>query len=110
MAKRIYYRSMGEMMGPVTGDQLREQAVKGIVTPETLVRVGDDGEWVRATRLTDLFDAEGHAIGPKHKASTKSRGDTHHTQATWTTQGLVIAVVAALVLLSLLVGILVIVF
>ena len=66
---RIYFRSMGETIGPVNGTQLREKAVKGIVKPDTMVRVGDDGEWVRASRLMNLFDAEGRAIGPDSNAS-----------------------------------------
>ena len=103
MPKRIYFVSMGETVGPVTGAQLREQAVKGIVMPDTFVRIGDDGEWVRAARLTDLFDAEGNPIGPKSsrsKTPAKVRRDGLSFPLTKSTIALTIVVsVVVLVLL-----------
>lgn len=62
MAKQFFYQVMGEVFGPIPGVELREKAVAGDVTPETLVRVGEDGEWVLARRLTNLFDEHGRGI------------------------------------------------
>ena len=62
MAKNFYYQVMGEVYGPIAGVELRERAVAGDVTPETLVRVGKGGEWVLARRLTNLFDEHGRGI------------------------------------------------
>lgn len=62
MAKEFFYQVMGDVFGPIPGVQLRELAVAGDVTPETLVRVGEEGEWVMARRLTNLFDEHGRGI------------------------------------------------
>jgi vacuolar-type H+-ATPase subunit I/STV1 len=56
MALQFYYQVMGEFFGPMTGHELRDNAIAGEVTPDTLVRIGDDGEWVPAAKLTNLFD------------------------------------------------------
>lgn len=62
MAKKFYYQVMGEVFGPIAGVDLREKAVAGDVTTESLVRVGDEGDWVLARRLSNLFDERGRAI------------------------------------------------
>ena len=38
---------MGEEVGPISGEQLRDLARRGVVSTDTLVRL-DDGDWVRA--------------------------------------------------------------
>lgn len=58
MAKQFFYQLMGEVFGPMTGVELRAKATEGVVCADTLVRVGDDGEWVLATRLKHLFDSD----------------------------------------------------
>ena len=62
MAKQFFYQVMGDVFGPIQGVELRERAVSGDVTPDTLVRVGEEGEWVLARRLTNLFDEHGRGI------------------------------------------------
>ncbi len=62
MAKDFYYQVMGDVFGPISGVVLREKAVAGDVTTETLVRVGEQGEWVHARRLSNLFDENGRGI------------------------------------------------
>ena len=42
--------------------ELRERAVNGDVTPDTPVRIGKEGEWVLARRLSNLFDEHGRPI------------------------------------------------
>ena len=66
MAKQFFYQVMGEVFGPIPGVELRERAVGGDVTPDTLVRVGEEGEWVLARRLTNLFDEHGRGIPHQH--------------------------------------------
>lgn len=62
MAKRFYYQVMGETFGPMSGVELRDKAMGGDVTPDTLVRINEDGNWVLAARLTNLFDERGRPI------------------------------------------------
>ena len=54
MAKKFFYQVMGDVFGPIAGIDLREKAVAGDVTPDTLVKVGDAGDWVHARRLSNL--------------------------------------------------------
>ena len=64
MAKEFYYQVMGTVVGPVTGVQLREKAAEGTVTPDALVCVGGNDNWVAASHLKGLFDKSGHPIPP----------------------------------------------
>ncbi len=77
MPKDFYYQMMGEVVGPITGDALRQKALDGSVMPDTSVRVGMDGEWVSASRFKDLFDAQGRAIPhPEVHSSTNNATPT----------------------------------
>lgn len=62
MAKRFYYKVMGEMFGPLSGVELRDKAMAGDVTTDTLVRINEEGDWVLAARLKNLFDERGLPI------------------------------------------------
>jgi len=62
MAKEFFYQVMGEVFGPISGRELREKAVSGDITTETLVRIGGEGDWVHARRLSNLFDEHGRGI------------------------------------------------
>lgn len=62
MAKDFFYQVMGDVIGPITGLELRERAAAGDVLTDTLVRIGGDGQWVHARRLKNLFDDNGRAI------------------------------------------------
>lgn len=65
MEKNYYYQVMGQVFGPMTDVQLRDKAICGHVVPDTLVRIGNDGEWFLAERLTNVFDATGKLIANK---------------------------------------------
>lgn len=105
MARPIYYRLMGETVGPITGAELRRKAADGEVMPDTFVRVGEDGEWVRASRLTNLFDDQGRPIhdreggaGAKHSVTgsgpTSSKSDASPHAAVLIAAMVVVAILA----------------
>jgi hypothetical protein len=60
--KQFFVQRGDEVEGPLSGIQLREQAFRGEITPESTVKVGRDGEWVSAARLHGLFDSEGDTL------------------------------------------------
>ncbi|MBI2481516.1 MAG: tetratricopeptide repeat protein [Planctomycetia bacterium] len=51
----FYQTSEGRATGPLDSTQLRRLAEAGIVRPETLVRQGAIGSWVRAEQVQGLF-------------------------------------------------------
>ncbi|MHB8861869.1 MAG: DUF4339 domain-containing protein [Pirellulaceae bacterium] len=53
--KWFYQTSAGQPSGPVDSRDLRRLADAGIVRPETLVRKGASGRWVRAEKVQRLF-------------------------------------------------------
>ena len=55
MAKWFYQTGEGRPSGPVDSTRLRRLAEAGIVRPDTLVRQGDSGRWVRAEQVRGLF-------------------------------------------------------
>ena len=55
MAKNWYIRHKGKVVGPATSAQLKQLAVTGKITPESEVRLGEDGEWVRASSVQGLW-------------------------------------------------------
>lgn len=55
MAAEWFYRSSDQKSEPVDSRELRRLAETGIVRPDTLVRKGVDGRWVRAERVRGLF-------------------------------------------------------
>ncbi len=78
MAKDFYFNLMGEVIGPVTGVELRQKALDGDVTPDTFLRIGAEGEWVSASRLKSLFDAPERPSPPE-----KTDGNTQEEVAHW---------------------------
>ena len=62
MPKQFFYQVLGETLGPMSGVELRDKALAGEVRPDTLVRLGTEGDWVSASRLSNLFDAQGMAL------------------------------------------------
>jgi hypothetical protein len=56
-----YYQVAGEVMGPVSLEQLKERADDGQIDEETLVREGADAEWVAASEVDGLLES---SIGP----------------------------------------------
>ena len=57
--KQFYFQQDESVLGPFTGVELREKAFSGTVTPDTLVRVGQSGEWIPARQLKNLFGSDG---------------------------------------------------
>ena len=55
MAQQWYYQIMGQDMGPIEAHDLREMVNSGDITRTTLVRKGEDGEWILAERIAGLF-------------------------------------------------------
>jgi hypothetical protein len=58
-----YYQSMGEVLGPVSIDQLRAMADRGEITERTPTGEGPKGPWQTASRIDGLFEefaAEGN--------------------------------------------------
>ncbi|MHC4406563.1 MAG: GYF domain-containing protein, partial [Planctomycetota bacterium] len=56
MATQWFYQTgWGQQLGPVDSRELRRLAEAGIVRPDTLVRQGDSGRWVRAEQVRGLF-------------------------------------------------------
>jgi len=48
----------GTAQGPFTSAQLKQFAAKAKVTPETSVRLGEDGTWVPAAKVKGLFSPQ----------------------------------------------------
>lgn len=59
---QFFYGVDESVIGPVTGIQVRDAALAGQVTPQTLVATDESGPWVPASRVKNLFDADGKAL------------------------------------------------
>jgi hypothetical protein len=57
MAARWYYRVDEQVVGPVRASELAWLARQGTVKPSTPVRQGEDGAWLAAGRIRELFEA-----------------------------------------------------
>jgi len=58
----FYFRSGKEVVGPLTGIQLREAAFSGRVVLDTLVANSEQGPWSLALRVKGLFDVRGSPL------------------------------------------------
>jgi hypothetical protein len=56
MTAEWYYVHNGQMAGPLTADQLRQDALAGKVTNRDHVRCGRNGTWLSASTVKGLFD------------------------------------------------------
>ena len=63
MASQWFYEVAGKQLGPLSSAELLALAQHGIVTYETPVRKGPDGNWVSAKRVRGLFP-EPNATSP----------------------------------------------
>jgi hypothetical protein len=68
MAAEWYYRVMGAEFGPVSANELVEQAADRKISPDTEVRKGD-GAWVPASRVAGLFDRASQSKGTTAKSA-----------------------------------------
>lgn len=57
MAQSWFTKVNGVEAGPFSSSGLKGEAQGGRITPDSLVRRGDDGEWVPAQRIQGLFEA-----------------------------------------------------
>lgn len=71
-----HYKVMGDEVGPVSSRMLRELAQAGDITRDTLVRKGNEGDWVRAERVKGLFaDAPVLESGSPRAASCETSSE-----------------------------------
>jgi hypothetical protein len=54
MAGEWYYKFMGDVLGPMTANELRACASDGRIQGETWIRKGENGQWVRAQQVKGL--------------------------------------------------------
>ena len=58
MANEWYFQAKGRRFGPISAGLMRQQVEAGRIVPETLVRKGDEGKWIAATKVRGLFDSD----------------------------------------------------
>jgi len=46
-----------QVHGPMSAAELRQKAAAGLIGPETPIRKGADGQWVRAEKVQGLFQS-----------------------------------------------------
>lgn len=56
MSKQWYYQAMGSEIGPLASAALKQEVRLGHIQPDTLVRLGLEGEWQAADRIKGLLD------------------------------------------------------
>ena len=64
MANDWYVKIDNVEHGPLTAERLKQLAMQGKVTPETFVRKGATGTWLRAHNITGLFPLAASVAGP----------------------------------------------
>ena len=56
MASEWFYRTIGvQQVGPISSDELRNLAQRGMLSHDTLVKNSPEGPWVPADRVKGLF-------------------------------------------------------
>lgn len=60
-----YYQLMGQEFGPVSMSELRAKVATGDIDRDTLVRAGEDGDWVLADGLPRLFVQAEHVAADR---------------------------------------------
>lgn len=68
--------------GPMTSKQLKDYSASGKITPETALKKGTDGQWVKASNVRGLFDVV---------AATKPRQLMQAVPATFSTPAKLVA-------------------
>ena len=54
MVDKWYYKSRGEVHGPLPFDGIREKGRSGEISPDDLIRLGSEGEWVSVESVSPL--------------------------------------------------------
>ena len=79
MAKRFFYQLMGESFGPMSGVELRDKAISGDVTPDTLVKINEDGIVHSSGKSVAFTRDPDHDNRPRHqRAVLVAVGPDHH--------------------------------
>ena len=55
-----YYQLDGTIFGPVSSAELMKLAKTGVVLPASLIRSGEEGKWLQASRVQRLFSPQVH--------------------------------------------------
>ena len=63
-----YYLCNGQMVGPLTAQDIRGQALAGQITAETPVRRGMEGNWTLAKKVKGLCDSQPRILPPESPA------------------------------------------
>lgn len=74
MAVRWYYKVLGQEAGPVSAPELKELAASGFLTPDVLLRKGDEGAWFPSGDVRGLYEdvsREGADESPEGSAAPK---------------------------------------
>ncbi len=69
MSRSWYVEHNGKPVGPATSSQLKKLAQAGKINRKTRVKLGDDGDWVRAAKVQGLF-ASTEIARPKQELVT----------------------------------------
>lgn len=64
MPQQWYCQIMGDEVGPLTSNQLREMALSGRLAPNDLIRKATSDRWVTAEQVKGLFDRATAPISP----------------------------------------------
>ena len=82
MRAQWYYKIMGEEFGPVSSSELRGLAQTSQISPDTLVRKGVDGDWIRAERVRGLFEPADSTLREKAGVPAPSASSAAPTSPT----------------------------
>jgi hypothetical protein len=58
MSTGWYIQKSGKVFGPHTSAKLKEGALSGMLSPDDLIRKGEEGNWMRASKAKGLFGTE----------------------------------------------------
>lgn len=70
MERKWYYKLMGDVVGPLSADELREHAFDGQIERDTPIRKGVDGSWILADKVQGLLDSR-----PRNRPKATRRRD-----------------------------------
>lgn len=58
MSVKWYYSNGDNVLGPLTASEMRQAAADGLIHAKTVVRRGDAGPWVPASKVKGLLEME----------------------------------------------------
>ena len=69
-----YYQGEQSVLGPIDSAQLLKLARSGQILPETAVRSGEDGKWVRAAKIRNLFPSTPATVASEPSVAPATEG------------------------------------